>query len=955
MNYFPLAFVLLDILLLFTIALIILKIKEKKDESKNKSEITTLADKIQASSDVEIQNNKKPEEMIKLDHYLIEIISALDEYDILYNSKNYFAKENYRQWLKKWSYLEQILTQFKLSDLEPNLSDEINRLTEAFVGGEDGVSFRNRKYIEQELSLYNKFFDSLDQSPLTKSQRRAVIVDEKNNLIVAGAGTGKTKTILAKTAYLVEKKLAKPSEILILAFNNNIVEEIERKIGDNYQIPNAHEVHIETFHSFGRTIIAKAESKAPDLSNLATDKLALSLRIQEYLDSLTGNSKQTSLDKYIKPSSDVDGEYLNNLVSFLVYSPRSYTSQFEFKTLGEYYSYIQNNEIRTLNGEKVKSQEECLIANYLYLNGIPYKYEEYYKIDTSTSERSRYRPDFYLPSHDIYIEHFALNDRGAPPPFYDEKRAGEYLEQINWKRLIHSINKTTLVETYSYENNEGNLLTNLEERLIKLGVTKNPIPPEIVLEELRKKGIVSGFVNLLGKFLNLFKSSGLLIEQIQETAKQTQFASRAGHFLNLFEPVLNLFQDEISRKHEIDFHDMINKAAKLIEKDGITNHFKYILVDEFQDISQCRFKLLKALQKSCDAKLFCVGDDWQAINRFAGGDVSLMTQFYINSDPLETSLLEKTWRFNSSISEVSTRFVSMNPDQIKKQIEPREAVISPAVSVVWISNGYEIESIERCINDIEKHISSNPNSAKILILGRYREKPEVLTSLQQNHPHLEIEYMTAHASKGGEADFVIVTGLKGGVMGFPCLIEDDPLLSLVLAKEDLYPNAEERRLFYVALTRTRNAVYLLADADNPSQFIVEMIRDNYPINQYSDGDLEPVLCPECQTGILRKKKNSYGTYFICSNEKLCSYHVKACNNCGQGVIHRCGSIFKCSNSNCNVTYEVCPGCDVGYLVKRGNDDDPFFGCSNYPLCRYTRNLKSRNRSRRARAINLNKS
>ena len=234
---------------------------------------------------------------------------------------------------------------------------------------------------------------------------------------------------------------------------------------------------------------------------------------------------------------------------------------------------------------------------------------------------------------------------------------------------------------------------------------------------------------------------------------------------------------------------------------------------------------------------------------------------------------------------------------------------------------------------------------KILIINRYEDigKPSNIDELILNNPKLLIEYKTAHKSKGRTVDFVIIIGLKSGELGFPCQIEDDPLLDLVQAQQEHFPNAEERRLFYVAITRARKHVYLVvSEPFNVSSFVTEIENNGYEIN-ITGKKLEPIKCPVCRTGtiIFEEKRGRHE----CSNSPYCDYAPKNCPKCREnypesdiGFLYLDDSHYRCSNDKCSFKAKACPRCDDGYLVPRQDDDGrPFFGCSNFPTkgCRYT--------------------
>ena len=387
---------------------------------------------------------------------------------------------------------------------------------------------------------------------------------------------------------------------------------------------------------------------------------------------------------------------------------------------------------------------------------------------------------------------------------------------------------------------------------------------------------------------------------------------------------------------------MLNDATNFILDQKYVSNFKYILVDEFQDISQSRYLFLKALAEQNQSKLFCVGDDWQSIYRFTGSDISLMVDFKKNFGFSECLFLQQTFRFNKKICDFSSQFILQNPLQIKKSIMSKYVDNLPAVCVVRANTVVALRDI--LLNLSKK--SERPES--VFVIGRYNYlQEEYLKDIPRKMGNLGIEFVTAHSSKGLEADYVVLVGLSGGKLGFPCQIADDPVLNLVLAKGDPFPNAEERRLFYVAVTRAKKRVYLIDDPGfNSSAFTLEILNGKYEVE--SIGQLPKThLCPVCETGELVKKQSVHGLFYSCSNYPYCNYIPKQCPRCGDGFLRRRKNDFACSNMVCSFQADVCPECNDGYLVRRTSRNGGFFyGCSNYPGCRYIKRSYSSKNYRR---------
>lgn len=442
----------------------------------------------------------------------------------------------------------------------------------------------------------------------------------------------------------------------------------------------------------------------------------------------------------------------------------------------------------------------------------------------------------------------------------------------------------------------------------------------------------------MATFLQHFKGSRLSLSEIARRAVNHRHPARASAFLAVFGPIYERYQETLTNSEEIDFHDMINRATELVESGRFRSRFKYILVDEFQDISPSRAALLKALLDNCPgARLFAVGDDWQAIFRFAGSDIAVMQEFGERFGDYERIDLETTFRCSDHIAEVATEFVLRNPAQISKTVRARNKAQRPAVQIGLPSDkGLSMlrEALDRIANDARRH----EGTSEVLLLGRYKHlRPRHMAALRSQYPELRFSWRTIHGSKGLEADYAVVLGVCTGKYAFPSEIDDDPLLNLVLAASDAHPNAEERRLLYVALTRARRQVFLLADGGAPSSFVSELTGRGYEVGVFGREPEADVSCPRCVKGrLLRRENSKNGGYFYgCSNFPLCKYMARACPKCGNGLPVKTGERWRCRD--CDSEIESCPTCN-GWLTDRMGQYGRFLGCSNYPECDYTRNL-----------------
>jgi len=671
------------------------------------------------------------------------------------------------------------------------------------------------RFIEVELAEMKAFFDMIESNPLTPEQRRAVVTDEDATLVLAGAGSGKTSVIVAKAAYMIERGIRAPEEILLLAFGKDAAEEMATRIRKR----SGASVDAMTFHALGYEIIRQVEGQTPALAAHASDDTRYYALLREIL---------------LTEIATRDGPCAL-LLSWFAEFYRPYKTEWDFKTAAEYDEYVRHTELRTLNGDLVKSFEELLIANWLYLNGIAYEYEPDYEHAIPENDRRAYTPDFRLTESGVYIEHFGVRKardadgkvRLTTAPHIDRD---QYLEGMEWKRKVHQAHGTILIETFSYENVEGRLLSELRTRLEPYVKTR-PVPPAVVFERLAQLGQVDAFTQTLGIFLRHFKSCGLAIEQCQARADSSSGSLRARAFLNIFGLVHEAYEKRLGER--IDFEDMIGRATDHVKQGRYRSPYRHLLVDEFQDISDGRAALLLALKaQHADARIFAVGDDWQSIYRFAGSDLHLMRHFgdvfggtFSGATGVHSVVdLGRTFRNVDQIAFAARRLVLKNPAQIEKQIIPAAKTATTAIRLVEYTRNTEAEALRATLDDISA--ASSGSRASVMLLGRYRfVEPGYMAELQSAYPSLNIRFMTVHRSKGLEADHIIILRAASGRMGFPSEIVDDSLLDLVLPEPESFDHAEERRLFYVAMTRARQTVTVMVDRDNPSVFATELWED----------------------------------------------------------------------------------------------------------------------------------
>ena len=722
---------------------------------------------------------------------------------------------------------------------------DINKYIDIF---KNKIDNHNIKFVLSEKNKYANFFRNIEQKALDNQQIEAILKDEYNNLVIAGAGCGKTITILGKILYILEKELCTSDEILVISFTNATTDELKERI-DKLTKEN---VQVTNFHKLGLNIIKTVQQ---DNISILSDRYNTIVNIIYKL------SKE---DKF------------RNMLKTYIVEYYSYENIEEvFNSFSDYVKYYAQRKdiLYTIKGERVKSFEEKQIANYLYINGIEYEYEKEYKYNTKNeSYKNQYKPDFYLPEYDIYIEHFGVDKYGKPPSFYSREDKYKYIKGMEWKFRIHKSKNTKLIATYSWEYKEKILLKSLENKLKKYGVKFNRLSEAKLNDIIKTK--FKDFLENLERIINIIKMQGKTIAQVREVNDSIAFIdsynySKNESLLDIVESVYEEYSEYLIKNNKLDFVDMVKKATDYIESRKYTKKYKYIIIDEYQDISIDRVKLIKSLREINDAKLFCVGDDWQSIYGFAGSDVSFFTEFENTFGYTEKSKIENTYRFGDNVIKLSEKFIQTNPNQIKKKLKSSQ---NKKTDICICS--YNVENKYVLLDDI---LSKIPKESKVLLLDRYDEYryqikvKKVIDNIKNKYKKdLNIVYKTIHQSKGLEADYVVVLNNTNKIKGFPSKIENESLIDLILEREEKYPFEEERRLFYVAMTRCKKGLFFMVDYDIKSEFIMEIEEDKsikFDNRYYKSRD----VCPKCFIGTLVEKNSNSKIINICSNYPICNY------------------------------------------------------------------------------------
>jgi len=778
--------------------------------------------------DIELLNEEMSNYLLKYKKFMTkDIYITVKMYDIFTSKYKYLYDECYlqRSYLKDNKNYTNIL----------KIINDKNKL----------LKKHNRSYVDDKLNRYKEYFDNMfvdiDKNIiLDKEQREAIICEEDNLLILSGAGSGKTTTITGKVKYLIDKKNINPKSIAVVTFTKKAKEELEHKINDKMNL----DIDIYTFHSLGLKIIKNYDNVICDIVE-EKDKYKI---ISDYIKNTLFKDKN-KFDKFFEAFKDktkFNEEYrlFDNYIDYhnYMYKRKYITSNTTMNDYIKEQTARRKSYLRTLNGEYCKSKEEVDIANFLYLNCIDYEYEKQYK----KIDKSIYKPDFYIEQNNNYnyIEHFGVDRIYNTNTRYTEKELKDYLSNMKLKLDYHKKEKLEdlFIITHSKVEGKSNYLEVLKQFLIKKGYVLKRRSNEDVYEKLKQTSedrYIVDFINRIAiPFIGYFKKTDYNIDDLDKFKNDDDIILNKQ--IDVMKDIFINYEEKLKSKNLIDFEDMINRAYKIMpkvkEKDlGVD--YKYIIIDEYQDVSIQRFNLTKRISKLFSSKIIAVGDDYQSIFGFSGSRIDLMTEFKSYLEDAKQIPITNVYRNSQELIDIATNFINKNNSQIKKKLSSIKRLDNPVEIFIYDDSNYLETNTNKSIlvDEIIDKIYNKDNKSKILLLQRYNSDIDTILNnnlflkknsesiINKRHNDIKIDYLTIHKSKGLEYDNCILINATDDKYGFPSKIEDEKVIKILKPKlNEKIDYPEERRLFYVALTRTKNKLYIVCPKSKISKFIKEI-------------------------------------------------------------------------------------------------------------------------------------
>jgi len=665
-----------------------------------------------------------------------------------------------------------------------------------------------------------------DLSALNDRQREAVVSEDKRMLVLAGAGSGKTKTLLQKIIYLIEEKGVNPSSILAITFTRNAANEMMDRLIISADSSGSYEkimtdktisikekererlvnqqkfkwingLTIRTFHSFCyhvlrdygvnefdnrfRIIGEEKRNEGEELSNHIAPETAFEVVHKLLIDECENVDYLLRLKRYI----------LDYIIDKIHLEDKGASEQGKD---GKYFT--------TLDGTRVRSKSEQFIADWFYRHSIKYEYEPLLNVKDFS-----FHPDFYIPAANLYIEH--VSDKS-----YSTRNKEEQFRKGN----------LLLVKTFESMTADSALFNHTLDSILK---NRLPYDYHSTVSLSFKEEFngyfeeVKDFVAQIMRVTDMIKVENLNLVQIENRASKDQH-ERVRLFYELAIPIIKKYIHYCIDKSYLDFNDLISRTASLFSNHSdiagkYQRKYQYILVDEFQDVNNLQVELVKLLLTE-NTQLFCVGDDWQSIYGFRGSNVSYIIDFEKHFEHASVVKLNLNYRSTQHIVEASNKVISYNKYKVEKEIHASK---KSEHKIVVFSGNDSNDNLLFCVDRVRELLKEGIQNDEILFLYR-RSKMYTPYFNRFRKENLHIQSKTIHAAKGLEAKVVFIIGLTEGYGGFPDIWLEDRIFQIIKqANHDLLLE-EERRLFYVAITRAKDKLFLITEKGNESSFLKEI-------------------------------------------------------------------------------------------------------------------------------------
>jgi DNA helicase-4 len=620
---------------------------------------------------------------------------------------------------------------------------------------------------------------------------------------------------------------------LAIAYQRKARAQIEQRLQNRYGIED---VCVRTFHKLGKDILERS-GKRIDRTDIVDE-----------------NKKYGFIKSFFEEKVATDPDFYRLFINYMATVWDRDNEPTEVEKIAVV-AHAKERSYFSIDGTKVKSKTEkeimdCILTHKINGEPILVRYEP---------DIEDFRPDFFLPQFDVFIEHWGLKKDGEVPEWFDQSTE-EYTDAMEKKKRWFAEHNRLFIETFSYEYNpeepedfdellKKRIYEVLKKRFPEKNFEFSPIAYAEILELVW--GSQKTPIDDIKNFITTAKTYGLGPEQIAKKLDGGKWSSKQLAFGRLALHVFQAYQAQLERLGKTDFEDMINEATEALEnkKSLYENVYDHILIDEYQDISDQRFKLLmKLLERNPNCKLFCVGDDWQSIMGFSGSNLNFFVNFGEYFEHPAISKICTNYRSIKTFVDAGAELIKNNgTSQVQKSAWSKKKETKPIFvygSTQRDDKLYCEQTVQDCMSRISEYLEKGFTANDILVLTRYmRTKIEGRTEffrivrafldsakfdgVKVAVDHAEeanaIKLLTVHKCKGLEAKVVFVLGVTKGEFGFPSEIEDPEILEVARGDNGIKDQKEEeRRLFYVAITRAKEDLHIYTREQENSEFLAEI-------------------------------------------------------------------------------------------------------------------------------------
>ncbi len=410
------------------------------------------------------------------------------------------------------------------------------------------------------------------------------------------------------------------------------------------------------------------------------------------------------------------------------------------------------------------------------------------------------------------------------------------LKNYNFNIDVYTFHKLALEilhqNNIEYQIAPDNFLNNIIDNFFDTTIPNNQLYLKTLKNILGKnyqERDINNLKRLINTFISLFKSNNYDTKYFLTILKKIKYTFNIKEYFhnkNLLLLIINIYlkyEEELQNESALDFNDMINKSINVLKEHGLKKKWKYIIVDEYQDTSITKFNMINEIIKITNANFLAVGDDFQSIYRFTGCNLQIFLDFTSYFTNAKIFQIVNTYRNPQELINVAGSFVMKNKAQQHKNLISNKHTKKPVV--IYYSDD-KISTFKKILHNLKED-----NIEDIMVLGRNNKDitKYIDSTFTQDNDYYTLEnvkfrYLTMHKSKGLESEAVILINIEDSLLGMPTKIKDEKILKYVNNTKDYYPYEEERRLFYVALTRTKNKTYIISPYKNESIFTKEIVK-----------------------------------------------------------------------------------------------------------------------------------